>query len=326
LTDRSARGIIPRPPAHRPPARGLRFVEVDMLSSIAPLLATVVHAAPFAIDPAPADATPTAASSTADAPDDAAPKDAAPLTHALSDGEEASPLEAAYTEPAAQDPKDKPVLNKWTGTISAGGTWSEGNTKRRTATALADAEYRREHDRINLKFLWTYADENHVLTDRRTFGSIKYDYFLGKKSYLFAIAEAGANFTAHDKLRSAVGGGYGYQFMETKQLKLSGELGAVWFREEFTTADPTRDYTAGRAAYKAEWKPIDKFTLANEGEFYQGTDTWLNASANELTRGRYNFTDKFFIELAWIYTWNNAPATGAKRVDNLYTLNLGWAF
>jgi putative salt-induced outer membrane protein YdiY len=307
-----------------------------MLSLIAPLLATVVHAPTLASDPARADTTPaadataaadaTVTDSSEDVARDGAPDGDAPARTALDDDAEVTPLEAAYTEPAAQDAKDKPVLNKWTGTISAGGTWSEGNTKRRTATALADAEYRREHDRFNFKFLWAYADEDHVLTDRRTFGSFKYDYFLSKKSYLFAIAEAGASFTANDKLRSAVGGGYGYQFVETKQLKLSGELGAVWFREEFTTADPTRSYTAGRAAYKAEWKPNDKFTLANEGEFYQGLDTYLHASANELTRGRYNFTDKFFIELAWIYAWNNEPATGAKRVDNLYTLNLGWAF
>ena len=284
-----------------------------MHSLIAALLATMVHASPSAPDSARIDVAP--------ASPDVASNDT-PRTD-----DDSTPLEAAFTEPAAQAAaaNAKP-LNKWSGSLSFGGSWSDGNTVRRAATSLVDAEYRREKDRFNIKFLWNYADENHVLTERRTYGSFKYDYFLSKKSYLFGIAEGENSFSAHYQLRTALGGGYGFQFIETKELKLAIELGAVWFREDFSNADPTKEYPAGRAAYNAEWKPTDKLTIANDGEFYQGLDDKTNASARELARGRYNFTERFFIELAWIFAWDNAPATGSKRVDNLYTLNVGWGF
>jgi putative salt-induced outer membrane protein YdiY len=244
---------------------------------------------------------------------------------AVADAPEPSPLEASYTEPTDEDAKDKP-LHKWSGTASFGGTVWNGNTNRKSATALADAEYRREDDRFTLKFFWSYAQETTGITDRQTFGSFKYDYFLSKKSYLFAGVEARNSLTAELQLQTAVGGGYGYQWLEDEKWKLSTEIGVAWYREEYYTADPTRDYVAARGAYKAEYKPTDKWLFANGGEIYQSLDNESDTSSKMLTRARYNFTEKMFVEGIWAWNWDNTPATGADRSDNIYTVNLGFAF
>jgi putative salt-induced outer membrane protein YdiY len=237
---------------------------------------------------------------------------------------EAGPLEAAFTQPLVED-KDKP-LHKWSGTVSFGGSVWNGNTERKSATALADAVYRREKDRFTLKFFWSYAEDMGVLEDRITSGAFKYDYFLSKKSYLFAGAEAENNFGADLKLRSAVSGGYGFQWVENETWKFSTELGMAWFREEYYGPDPTNQYPAVRGAYKAEWTPEKEWVIANSAEIYQSTEYGKDVNTKMLSRARYNFTDKMFVEGIWQWWWDNTPATGKKRDDNIYTVNLGFAF
>lgn len=244
---------------------------------------------------------------------------------ALAELPELGPLEAVYLQPVDEDPNAKP-LHKWSGTASFGGSVWNGNTDQKSATALADAEYRREDDRFTLKFYWSYASNTAGITDRQTFGSFKYDYFMSKKSYLFAGAEAGNNFLAELKLQTAVGGGYGYQWLEDKEWKVSTEVGVAWYREDYYTPDPTKDYVAARGAYKAEYKPTDKWLFSNGGEIYQSVEDEQDTSSKMLTRARYNFTEKMFVEGIWSWVWDNTPATGAVRSDNIYTVNLGFAF
>jgi putative salt-induced outer membrane protein YdiY len=271
-----------------------------------PLLATVALCAAKELPPAP------------EAPSPFSPD------IVLADTPEASPLEATYADPIADDAK--PVINKWAGTASFGGSVWNGNTSRKAATALVDAAYRREHDRFTLKFFWSFAEERTGVTDRQTFGGFKYDYFLSKKSYLFGVAEAGDSFTANLHLRTAVGGGYGYQWLEDKVWNVSTEIGPVWFREDYTTPDPTKSYVAGRGAYKVEYKPTDKWLFSNAAELYQSVEKKQDTSSKMLSRVRYNFTDKMFVEGLWAWAWDNEPASGANRNDNIYTVNVGFAF
>jgi putative salt-induced outer membrane protein YdiY len=253
--------------------------------------------------------------------------EASPFTPdlALVDATELSPLEAVYAQPADEDAKDKP-LHKWSGTASFGGSVWNGNTNQKAATALADAQYRREDDRFTLKFYWSYGSNPTGITDRQTFGSFKYDYFVSKKSYFFGGVEAGNSFLAEMKLQTAVGGGYGYQWLEDEKWKVSTEIGAAWYRQEYYTADPTKSYPAARGAYKVEFKPDEKWLFSNGGEIYQSLEEESDTTSKMLTRARYNFTEKMFVEGIWAWSWNNTPATGAVRNDNIYTVNLGFAF
>jgi hypothetical protein len=66
---------------------------------------------------------------------------------------DATPL--AQAAPAPQStPAPKPPP-KWTGSITAGGVVTTGNSETRSANATADAVYEREQDRITLGFLWS---------------------------------------------------------------------------------------------------------------------------------------------------------------------------
>ena len=61
------------------------------------------------------------------------------------------------TSPVDQVSEEHP---EWEGTLGAGVSLSSGNTGRRSANALMDAELREEERRYTLGFDWQYADES----------------------------------------------------------------------------------------------------------------------------------------------------------------------
>lgn len=224
------------------------------------------------------------------------------------------------TAPAA------PVAPKWTGSVTLGATYSDGNTDRVTASTTADAEYRREHDRFTLGFLWNYAEEDKVISERKTQGRAQYDYFFSKQMYALAQASAENDFKAALDLRTTIGAGLGYQFADTETWKLSGEAGVSYFDEDFKSDVDDKSYIAARVAYTWDWKPSDKWTLAQNGQIFPSLEEIDDVYARLDTKARVEISGSMYGQVQWVYTWDNTPASGKERVDNLFIFGLGWSF
>src|SRR5262245_53590524 len=95
-------------------------------------------------------------------------------------------------------PKEEP---KWTGSIKVSALWTDGNTDERSVGAYFDAVRRTEKDRTSLDASWEYGEDKEndpaapgyrdwSLSQRRVGGGAKYDYFLGKESYLLGQVRA----------------------------------------------------------------------------------------------------------------------------------------
>jgi putative salt-induced outer membrane protein YdiY len=238
----------------------------------------------------------------------------------------ALPVQPTETQATPPQAPAAPVEPKWTGAVALGATYSDGNTDRRSASATADAEYRREKDRTTLGLLWNYADEQGVLTDRKTQARAKYDYFISKKMYALAQASGESDFQAALELRYTFGVGVGYQFEETPTWKLSGEVGLSYVDSDYVGTVDDDAYAAGRAAYGWDWKPNDKYNVAQTGEVFASLENGEDVNTRLDTKGRMNLTDKMFAQLQWLYQWDNTPATGKVRNDNLVMLGVGWSF
>ena len=219
-----------------------------------------------------------------------------------------------------------PAAPKWTGAVALGATYSDGNTDRRSVSATVDAEYRREKDRTTLGLLWNYADEQGVITSRKTEGRAKYDRFFTKKMYGLAQVSADADYQAAVELRTTVGVGAGYQFQDKASWKVSGELGLSYVDTDYVGTADDSAYPAARAAYAWAWTPGDKYNLAQTGEIFPSLENGDDVNARVDTKGRLNLTAKMFAQLQWLYQWDNTPATGKVRDDNLVMLGVGWSF
>ena len=238
----------------------------------------------------------------------------------------ALPVPSVETVAAPLQAAAAPVEPKWTGAVALGATYSDGNTDRRTASATGDAEYRRERDRITLGVLWNYADESRVLSDRKTQARAKYDYFFTKKFYGLAQASGEADYAAAIDLRTTIGVGLGYQFAESETWKLNGEVGLSYVDADYFGTVDDDSYTAARAAYSWDWKPNDKYNVSQMAEIFPSLEDGDDVNARVDTKGRMNLTAKMFAQIQWLYQWDNTPATGKVRNDNLVVFGLGWSF
>lgn len=128
-------------------------------------------------------------------------------------------------------------------------------------------------------------------------------------------------------LRLTLGAGVGYQFLDDARWKVQGEAGLAYVDEDFETSGDDQEYLAARLAYKADYTAESgKWTAGQWGEVFPSLESGDDISARVDTHGRLNLTETMFAQAQWIFSWDNTPATGADRVDNLYTLSLGWSF
>jgi putative salt-induced outer membrane protein YdiY len=228
--------------------------------------------------------------------------------------------------PAAADGPPPEELDKWKGSVTVGVTYADGNTNRKTGSATANVSKRREKDRTTFGFLWNYAKEDGTTTDRRTIATAKYDYFLSKKAYALAQASAEGDLAAQLELRAIVGVGAGYQFVEDEKWKLSGEAGLSYVDENYKDNTADADFIAARFAYNVDYKPNDTWQVGQTGEIYPSLEDTDDVSARVDTHGKLMLTKSMLAQLQWLFSWDNTPATGAERADNLVLLTVGWSF
>ena len=229
------------------------------------------------------------------------------------------------------NPPEKP-LAKWEGNVTFGGYVMTGNTERRGATGDFTAARRSEQDRLTTNAFWEYAEDKDRLAkawklqQRRTGLQLKYDYFLSPKSYLWVNTAAEGNYSANLQLRYTVGGGYGYQWIETDRTKFGTELGLAFFSEDYRGPTPTSQHLAARFAWKLEheltarlkfWQQLEAYpSVERLDDFYGKLDSRLIAK----------LTDSFVAQAKVVLDYDSTPATGKKGLDVGYFLTLGWTF
>jgi hypothetical protein len=105
----------------------------------------------------------------------------------------------------------------WTGTLKVTGLYATGNTDRRAMGLALDAVRRSDVDRITFDASWDYAEDKKDpdndpstsnikewdLTQRRTGGGLKYDYFLTKRWYALVTTRVLGDTLANLDLRAS---------------------------------------------------------------------------------------------------------------------------
>src|SRR5438128_145657 len=76
-------------------------------------------------------------------------------------------------------------------------------------------------------------DGTYHIPQRRAGASLKYDYFLTKKLYAFAVAGIETDLLADVDKRDYAGVGAGYQWREDSRLKWSSEAGITYFQVDY---------------------------------------------------------------------------------------------
>ncbi len=252
------------------------------------------------------------------------------LLAAVHAAEAAPAVTPLATAPIAQDAAAAPAAPAWTGNISAGFVMTDGNSEMRQANASADATLKREKDAFTLGFLWVYAENNNtgagwVLTDRKTFGRGKYDYFFAEKTYAYGLATAENDLLQDISLRWTAGAGLGHQYLDTDAWKFAVEAGLAYIDTDYNAATDTDDLTI-RGSTNTAHKASDTWSFTHILEIYPSVEEGEDVYGRSQLTADAKLSENMLASFKWVLDYDNTPVAGNDRVDNRYLLSVGWKF
>jgi putative salt-induced outer membrane protein YdiY len=232
-----------------------------------------------------------------------------------------------------------PTDVSWQGDISIGANKTMGNSESQSISAGGELVRRSLLDRLTVSVGWFYSDQTNTvpdpanpggttevttISDRRTFGAMKYDYFLSKKWYINANTKAENSKAANLELRYTVGGGLGYQVSETDTFKFSVEAGLVYFWEDFKNPDAKSDYVAARVANNMDLTILTGISYLHLVEWFPSLEDGDDQLVHYDGKLRATLTESMFAQFNVVWDWDNTPAAGKKRNDERLVLAVGW--
>jgi putative salt-induced outer membrane protein YdiY len=224
------------------------------------------------------------------------------------------------------NPPPPPPFLKVKGSVSANASIYRGNTKTREAGVRAELVTRTERQRLTLRAGWDYADTDDTMTKRAAFGSMKFDFFITKKFYAYAHALFMGDKFADLTLRTSLGAGVGYQWIDTDTTDFYTEAGISYFDEDYRRAEDKSTVTA-RFSWKLDhWIVPKHLSIFHFMEAYPGLEDEEDIYIHTEQGIRAAFWGGFFATAQINWDYDNTPAKGRKRQDVAYLFGLGYNF
>lgn len=234
---------------------------------------------------------------------------------------------------------------QYIGNATLGISGASGNSEVKNIAGLFDMVARSEKLRLSLMGRYIYGENGGNIAARNALGTIKLDFFITKRFYWFANAYFEQDTFQDLKLRTALGTGPGYQFIEKgdlggifSQLTLSAEAGVAYFNEDFKIRDD-QNSIRGRWAVNLNWPIIkDRITLYHNHEGYPSLENLQNIYLITNTGAIFSVYKNFVIkpQVTWRYNSNPniggvgsalavlPPTTG--KYDTIYLITFGYSF
>ncbi|MEZ6015758.1 MAG: DUF481 domain-containing protein [Planctomycetota bacterium] len=221
----------------------------------------------------------------------------------------------------------------WDGQFNVSASKTEGNTSFETYTVSVNAEQVVDIHRHNIDAVWLMSKDNQAASNRArrsVYGQYKYDQFFAQKTYFWVNARAESDQPSDPALtkldlRWTVGGGLGHQFRDDAEWKINAEAGLAYFKEKYD-GGLEQDYLAARVAWDVLFHASETTSLGHTGELYPSLETSDDMYGRADTFVDVKLSERMNARAQWILTWDNTPAPGRERSDNLYLLSIGWTF
>ena len=230
-----------------------------------------------------------------------------------------STVKSINPKPKAEEPA---VTLK--GRVNVGTTKTSGNSE--TEAQHLDGQFvaRTAKSRYTVAAEFNHEKDNGEKTVNNALGSGKYDHFLTKKWFLYANTSFEKDEFKDLNLRTALGMGAGYQFLETPLTNLSLESGPTYVNEDFDEGEDN-SYPAVRWALDFDhyfYKKIIQFFHFHEG--FQGIEETEDLFIRSRTGIRVPVYNNFETTLQYNYDWDKSPKPGREKADEMYLLTLGY--
>ncbi len=257
-----------------------------------------------------------------------------PGQFAIAQGPALRPQTFALADVASINPPPKPQP-KWTGNLSAAVTSTHGNTKAEAVSASVSVARRSEKDRTTAG-----ADYGKTKQRDRDTGEEKttedwwrakaqYDYFFTKKFFGFLNGRYEKDAIADLDRRVVVGGGAGYQWIETDRTSFSTGLGLASLYEKFDVDPPADDSNSQislQAGYNFDHRITDTLRFVHDLTYYPSLEQFSDYYLTTTAELRASLTKTMFANFKVIFNYDESPAAGQGSTDVKYLLGVGMTF
>jgi putative salt-induced outer membrane protein YdiY len=213
-----------------------------------------------------------------------------------------------------------------TGGANAGFIQTSGNTEVNSLRLDADASIRQSANRYTASAAVNRAEDNGVQTSDNWTTSLNYDRFLTERLFV-----NGNGIFTNDRfrdldLRTALGAGLGYQFLDTPRVKLTANGGLGWVNQDFILAIDN-DYTAAR-----ESAALDIFLVLDRVQFFHKHDGYFGVTGEDnlfvkTQNGiRLSVVANLVTTLQLDLDYDRSPSPGRQQTDKTFALTFGYRF
>jgi putative salt-induced outer membrane protein YdiY len=229
------------------------------------------------------------------------------------------------------NPPAKPIP-KWTGDISAGVTLTRGNTRTETVSASLNLMKRTENDRTTINGDYAKGKQDNKTTGQtetiEDWWRIKgrYDYFVSKKLFAFVDGRYEKDAVANLDRRMIIGGGAGYQWIESPEMNFSTEGGLASLYEKFDNQTDSNSEISLQLGYHFDTKLAKNVSFTNDLTYYPSIDKFSDYFLTTTAGIRADFTERMFVTFKTIFNYDVTPAIGAHSTDVKYFLGFGYRF
>ena len=224
------------------------------------------------------------------------------------------------------------AVPKWHGAISAGLSSTHGNTATDRRNLAVDISRRSENDRITVKADYARGEQEDPDTGEeettedwwRT--KLKYDYFVSKKWYVYGDSRYEKDSIAELDRRVVVGGGGGYQWIESDDINFSTEAGLASLYEKFEDQTDSNTEVSVQLGYHFDKKLYKGLLFINDLTYYPSIDQFSDYYLTTTAELRASILKNMFTNFKVIFDYDATPAQGAGKTDVKYILGAGWNF
>ncbi|MBP7051215.1 MAG: DUF481 domain-containing protein [Phycisphaerae bacterium] len=263
-----------------------------------------------------------------------------PGQFAIPRGAAVRPQTFALADVASINPPPKPEP-KWTGSISGAVTSTHGNTTSESVAASVSVMRRSDKDRTTAgadygKSKQTDRDRDPVTgqKEERTTedwwrAKAQYDYFFTKKFFGFLNGRYEKDAVAELDRRVVVGGGAGYQWIETPRTNFSTNLGLASLYEKYDVdppADDSNSQISMQAGYNFDHRITDTLRFVHDLTYYPSLEQFSDYYLTTTAELRANLTKTMFANFRVIFNYDESPAPGQGSTDVKYILGVGMSF
>ncbi|MCR2746014.1 DUF481 domain-containing protein [Limnobacter parvus] len=221
-----------------------------------------------------------------------------------------------------------PVDNsvKYSGRANLGGVFNRGNSEDDALNFDTQFIARTPGNRYTVEAEVNEADSAGITTTSNRYLLTQYDAFLSEKDYLFVNAKAEQDKLADLNLRTSLGGGYGYQFLETDIVKLSTEYGLAYINEDYEIA-PDESFPSlsfGLDYERKFWKK--KLVFFNNYDLSVSLEDTADALFGTKVGVRVPIVENVNVATQVNLDYDNMPPPGVEKTDTSLIFSVGYGF